>query len=216
MKKILLFVCCLALISIINCSDDKKDKPTGSTATALGNTLNIAGTITHTFDTNTSTWAANFVHAGGINYNLKDDSSGINDGAIIATDISDDAVLGLSTGIPGAGDMVTPADWGFNSTSTTVKIYSVKIDDTSLAQATYYEGNFDITTNNVVQYYIYMYVTEANTLSGSTTGGGETHIINNVTLSAGWNQLICQTADGTTFNYYGGAITGAKWTKMIE
>ncbi len=189
------------LFTFSGCNDDS-DGSGGS----LGSTLTISGTITHYFDTSTHEWTDDYTHYSGDVYYLVDYS------AIIDTDDTDDADLDLETGVPDTDDMDEPVDWGATSSNANVLLYSVEIENEN--EDSIVEGNFDVATNGVGQYYSYIYASAATTLTGETDDGGNTYTYSNLTLAAGWNQVICETASGTTFTYKNGTITGAKWTFM--
>ncbi|MBN2401170.1 MAG: hypothetical protein JXN64_02110 [Spirochaetes bacterium] len=215
MKKFMLFfiylgIACLLLFPACFNNDDDDDDDDG-----LGNTLTIAGTITHVFDKGDETWTADFVHNDGEDYELN--GEGATD-HLLDTDDDNNSVLDLSYGIPDSTWLIAPSDWGLTSSSSTAKIFYVgPIEVTPNPDtASYYEGNFDYATNGYVQYYEYIYTSKATTISGTVPDGGKTYIYNNVAISAGWNKIICKTANGTTFNYYGGTISETKWTKMID
>ena len=217
MKKFSLLFLLIIIASfafLFSCEDSGSGDDEGTEAISLGNTLTISSeTITHTFTIATSTWAENFTHTDTDNYSLVSTTGGGDDGAPVDTDTSNDAVLDLTTGIPADINMVTASDWGFNSSESGILLYSVKVQDTSATEFTYYEGNF---SGVPAQWYEYIYSSGKTTLSGTAIDGSESYTFDDVILSAGWNKIISKTSNGEDFTYKGGSISGVKWTQMIE
>ncbi|MBN2041925.1 MAG: hypothetical protein JW864_17955 [Spirochaetes bacterium] len=214
LKLMLSFILVLTLSVFSACSSDDDDDE-GSPAVELGDTLTLTGTITHIFDVTAHNWTETYAHPGGMAYHLISTTGGVDDGTAIDTDNGDTAELNLTTGAPAAVNMLTSADWGFTSSSPDVKLYSAEVNDDN--DESIYEGNFDIAGRGYAEWYEYIYADGSTTLSGSVVDGTETYIFNNISLSEGWNKVRRRTADGSTFNYYGGAISDpVKWTFMLD
>ena len=189
------------------------------------NNLNLSATVTHTFDPNTQAWEANFNHGvyptryyGLINATEEADPPEIIDRDPDSTPAESNS-FSLSTGVPADGDMLTAADWGFTSSPDGVKLYAASVGMGNGTEGNQIaEGNFDVGSNGYAEYYDYIYAAEDCTLSGSAVDGdGEdtyTYTMHDVQLSKGWNAIISRTADGDSFDYFGGTIAGAKWTLM--
>ena len=189
---------------------------------AVYDELSLSATVTHTFDPGTETWADDFDHTDYPTryYALINATEEANPPEIVdrdpdEPDAADSNSFSLSTGVPDDGDMRTAADWGFTSTPNGVKLYAANVgmgNDSGGDQIA--EGNFDVGSNGYAKYYDYIYAAQDCTLSGTTADEDESYTMNDVELSAGWNAIVTQTADGDIFDYYGGTIAEAQWTLM--
>ncbi len=204
----------LLLITFIGLSacdllgDDDDDASWGGLGPgALGDTLSINATVTREVNFDGTSQDELFVayqHTPGRDYELFDARSF----TILDTDTSDDAVLMLSTGVPDATLLDTPANVfgvGVTSTNTDARILEAEIESDTFDPVRFYHAVF----STVTEYYeVYIYSSEATELGGSD--GFDDF---NISLAAGWNVVIyVSSPDSSGYtNSIPSGISGA-WT----
>jgi Leucine-rich repeat (LRR) protein len=175
-----------------------------TSATSLGETLTLSGTITQVLDTNTGTISYTYTH-GGTDYVLQDGTNS----NIYDTDTGTGAEISLSYGPADAGDCSLITSWGLSTTNTNAKLGQAEVRHVDNDDQVFY-GNF---SNVPSLWYEYYYLTEATTISGTIYDNN----YNDLELYAGWNRVVASTPDGgVTITHSGGTISGATWVVMDD
>ena len=210
----LLFFTVLLFPVFISCEDsgggDDDLYEESHKAISLGNTLTISGTVTKYFSSGGPTWGDGS-DAAAASYDLISTQGGDNNGELVDSDDdendSDDS-FSFSSGVP--VNRVVVADWGFTSSVSGVEVYSAEVQDSNdehIAEFLFISGEY-------VLWYEYIYASADTVISGKDES--ETYIFDDVSLFQGWNKVISRTADGLTFTYTGGTLSGTAWTFMKD
>ena len=213
-----LFLIIIIVLVLFSCSDsgagDDGPYVESHKAISLGGTLSLSGTVTKFFSSPTLTWAAGPDSAADP-YDLISTTGGSDDGAVFVSDGDSDDTddsFTFSAGTPDSGNMNTVAGWGFTSSVSGVNVYSAEVQDLNeehIAEFLFISGEYAL-------WYEYVYASADTVISGQDTYDGITYVFDNVSVFQGWNKVISRTADGVTYTYTGGTLSGTAWTFMKD